>query len=503
MIGSLYVQQLDANKPIAVDLKTDQRLPNLKPNSYLNIDWLHDLLYWVKDKKQILVSHVTQAHRPTVLANKLFDYITCLAVNPIDSLVFWVEFDGEFNEYILYKSFLDGSERDSIFTFQIHIKRMQFDFQSKRLYYLSSFELSSITYYGTDRQVVSESHSIFQFEVIDQIVYWIEYNSNQLFRSDANDFKNQTVLNFNQTINRFKIVDQLRQPKGINRCFKSNCSDLCLPVDHEYFKCVCHQQNVCNDNQELQLIFNHQYLVRPSTTQTPTTTTMISTSKLTIPPKESQNNNNETTDKIIFDPIEQIDSISFNERNTESTPEPTRHVFFSISGKADNGTLLFKTEMISNGTKINITEDVKLGRNVHFELDEKFFASETKESVQVKPSSDKPIRNVTSIVTNATETTTTNKISKLSTILSITSTELTLREKNFTETVPIEYEVKEYDYQYIPKYLHRPLMYGFSILLIGLFIGTMLSSLAIKVYGRHKWYVSEPQILRPLISGWD
>lgn len=502
MIGFLYVQQLDANKPIAVNLKTNQRLPNLKANSYLNIDWIHDHLYWVKDKKQILVSHVTRVHKPLVLANKLYDYITCLAVNPIDSLVVWVEFDSELDEHILYKSFLDGSDRDSIFTFQTHIKRMEFDFQSRRLYYLSIFELCSISYDGTDRQIIaSESHSIFQFQVIDRTLYWIEYNSNQLFRSNVADFKTQAVLTLNHTINRFEIVDRLRQPNGIDRCFRSNCSDVCLPIDNQYYKCVCHQMKVCTDNLDLQLAFNHHSSdITATTLQSTTTKTMISSPEKSLS-TESQTSSRLSLDKITRDPIEQIDSISFNQRSTQSNNQPIRHVF-TIRGKADNETLFFKTQLISKAAK-EVSEDIRLGSNVHFELDEEFFQSETKGSARsestrpisggepTQPSADEKAKNESDPIDseyNPIQTTTTNKIPKLLTLNAITSTELTLEEKNFTETIAIDFEVKQYDYLYIPKYLHKPLMYGFSILLVGLLIGTVLSSLAIKVYGKHKWF---------------
>ncbi|CAG2163947.1 unnamed protein product [Oppiella nova] len=243
-IGSYFICAMDISRPNTYGLTSTHILPNtLRANSKLSIDWIHDLFYWIKDKKQILVSEFASLHQPIVFANKVFDSITTLAVNPIDSLVIWVEFDSEYNEYLLQKTSQDGSNRTQIYKFKLLIKTLDFDYQLKRIYYLSAFELSSIAYDGTGRRVlVPEANAIFQFEIFRNHLYWIEYSDNKLFRSHLTQPSSaHQVFNLNNTVNRFEITGPGRQPFNINRCFMANCTDLCLPVDHQYYRCVCQQ----------------------------------------------------------------------------------------------------------------------------------------------------------------------------------------------------------------------------------------------------------------------
>jgi hypothetical protein len=183
-IGILYAYPLDIEKPNNLGISSSQHLPNtLKANSKLNIDWIHDLFYWINGSKQILVANFETLNKPIIVANKMYDFIKHLAINPIDSFIIWCEFDGENNKHILYKSYQDGSYPKEIFETDSIIKRIAIDFRSKRLFYVSSSSyLYSIRFDGSDkRSVFSDPTFIHELDILGDYIYWIEYDGNHFF----------------------------------------------------------------------------------------------------------------------------------------------------------------------------------------------------------------------------------------------------------------------------------------------------------------------------------
>jgi hypothetical protein len=439
-IGILYAYPLDIEKPNNLGISSSEHLPNtLRANSKLNIDWIHDLFYWINDSKQILVANFKTLNKPIIVVNKMHYSIKHLAINPIDSIIIWCEFDRENNRDILYKSFQDGSHPIELFETDIIIKRIAIDFRSKRLFYVSSFHLYSIRFDGRDeRTVFSDATSIYEFDILGDYIYWTEYNDNHFFR--ANFRETQTIrkqLSLSENINIFQIVHYWKQPNGTNRCLDSNCSELCLPVDEQHYRCC--QNQICFDSQKMQTV---RELVDISIIDQ-----TINSSLSTIPSKNT--NTLETTNSYFQNDDKNNSSSMYTEILANEEKQNTI--------LENNTQTIIVTDPSTNESNMNTDKEYRLTTNQNSLKNlEKYSNDQNNEN------------NLKLIAKNKTIETTVEILS------------------NNTETVIKVDELKEYVRDIKISWIHL-IIYGTIILISGIFLGSILSTLTIKLYGKQKW----------------
>jgi len=443
-INLLHIHPFDMKIPNSLGIIKEHTLPNtIKPNSKLSIDWIHDLIYWVRDSKMIVAAHTASLNKPIVIANKIYDSIRSLAINPIDSFIIWFEFDNYDNINFLYKASQDGSKRQIIFQKKASIKRLVIDYRSRRIFYLSTYELCSINYDGSDEQlVIPNSEEIYQFDILGDYVFWIEHSSNHLFRVDVNQTKKS--LDFGHNINRFQIVHYWRQPDATNRCLNSICSDICLPVDTNHYRCGCHQPN-CSENQSIQTILdlNQQLVSSPQIDITVSTTPQYNVSETTSSSYETDLKKNMTS------LINTTDSISY--QNLTSVTKLDGHQSqYNYTLNQSSSTHINNIELLSTQrTTINLST---IGTTIA-DIDQNM-----------------------------------SKVLKFDPINKRNGT-LEKRDQissNITESAISVGELKEYVNMKISWYYL--LISGTVILIFGICMGAILSTITIKLYGKRKWY---------------
>jgi hypothetical protein len=226
---------------------------DLRLDSKLALDWTHDLLYFTENKKKIFVTEIKNLSHRFLIADKILDIIICLSVNPIDSFIIWCEHSYQTGSTLINKALQDGSNRTQIFELENYIRELVIDYSSKRLFWFSSLEISSINFNGSDKRVISESESVFDlydFDVFGDYVYWIKFNRNEIFRASVGGFETyETNVTLNFTIYKFQIVNNSKQPKGTNQCLDSECSQFCLPVHQMTYRCICFDKQNCSQNE--------------------------------------------------------------------------------------------------------------------------------------------------------------------------------------------------------------------------------------------------------------
>ncbi len=258
-------------------------------------------------------------------------------------------------------------------------------------------------------------------------------------------------LSVSENINRFQIVHYWKQPNGTNRCLDSNCSELCLPVDKQHYRCCQHQ--ICFENQELQT-------VRESVDVSLIDQT-INSSLSTIPSNNTNTNTLETTNTH-FQNDENDDKNNFSSTNTSVFTEIFANEEKQNTILENNTQTIIITDPSINKSDMNTDKEYRLTTN------QNSFKNFEKDSNDQNTSNE---NNLKLIAKNKTIDTTVEILS------------------NNTETVMTVIkvdELKEYEKEISISWIHL-LTYGTIILISGIFLGTILSTLTIKLYGKQKW----------------
>jgi hypothetical protein len=250
--GAFHKFQFNINNKVINTYEFPKK--DLRLDSKLALDWTHNLLYFTENKKKIFVAEIKNLSHRFLIANKTLDIMICLSVNPIDSFIIWCEHSYQTGSTLINKALQDGSNRTLIFELiDDYIRELVIDYSSKRLFWFSSLEMSSINFDGSDNRVISESESVFDiydFDVFGDYVYWTKFNRSQIFRASVGGFETyETNVTLNLTTYKFQIVNNSKQPKGTNQCLNSECSQFCLPVHQITYRCICFDKQNCSENE--------------------------------------------------------------------------------------------------------------------------------------------------------------------------------------------------------------------------------------------------------------
>jgi hypothetical protein len=306
--------------------------------------------------------------------------------------------------------------------------------------------LYSIRFDGRDKRTVfSGTTPIHEFDILGDYIYWIEYNGNHFIR--ANLSETQTIrkeLSVSENINRFQIVHYWKQPNGTNRCLNSNCSELCLPVDERHYRCCQHQ--ICFENQELQTV--------PELLDISTIDQTINSSLSTIP-------------SINTNTLETTNSHFRNDENNNNFSSINTSVFTEILANEEKQNTILETQTI-------IITDPSINKS-DMNTDKEYRSTTNQNSLKnfEKYSNDQNNENNLKLIAkNKTNDTNVEILS------------------NNTEIVIKIDELKEYEKEISISWIHL-IIYGTIILISGIFLGSILSTLTIRLYGKQKWSVIE------------
>ncbi|GFR86359.1 low-density lipoprotein receptor-related protein 6 [Elysia marginata] len=213
------------------------------------VDWIAQNLYWTDTgTDRIEVARVNGSSRKVLISDGL-EEPRALCLDPAKGYMYWTDW-GE-KKPMIARAYLDGTNRHEIITKGIKWPNgLALDLAKSRLYWGDAIEdnIESANLDGTDRKIlVSEKlPHIFGFSVLDEFIYWTDWQSRSIERVNKWTGKNRT-----------SIVDELPDVMGLkaahitgsgselsgtNICADNNgnCSHLCLyrpePLRHV---CAC------------------------------------------------------------------------------------------------------------------------------------------------------------------------------------------------------------------------------------------------------------------------
>lgn len=197
-----------------------------------------------------------------------------LCVTPLDSLLFWSVIDNNFKRKAkIMRASEDGSHQ--VVLVNNNLKQpstLTVDLELRRLFWIDEItcELSSVDFEGKDLKIgIIKSTELFTFAdymtVFGDDIFWANYMHSSVLKTNkyglnGTDIFYQIRADRESVVNAVRVIDSSLQPKSNNRCFRSNCSHLCLPINIDHYHCVCPQNmvvgrsgedSVCNDHVSL------------------------------------------------------------------------------------------------------------------------------------------------------------------------------------------------------------------------------------------------------------
>ncbi|THD27838.1 hypothetical protein D915_001224 [Fasciola hepatica] len=234
----------------------DQSLSSIHNQSQIGVDllalaydWVHDLIYWANGTSRTI--HVT--HRASGWSKRLLQISEDnqplgIVVDPRFAKLYWIT---RGNQSMIESMDMDGQNRKPLVTDQLHSPHnLALDYVRNEIYWADGSQGSVIAYHldTQRRRLVIQSTDYYPVwvAVFEDWIYWSDRKHNSLFR--ANKLTGADVeLMFHVTDPvSFRLQHDLLRPVWINRCARSSCTHLCLPIPlrsypnySEPFRCDC------------------------------------------------------------------------------------------------------------------------------------------------------------------------------------------------------------------------------------------------------------------------
>ncbi|CAG2112833.1 unnamed protein product [Medioppia subpectinata] len=256
--NALYVMPIQPSAENVLGIKRKSLLLRLNKSASirLSIDWIHNLVFYnIEDK--IIAFNLTQPLYGYIVINEMiFNTILDLAVNPMDSLLFWSVSDNSINRRgRIMRASEDGSNQTVLIDTDLREPiALAVDLELKRLYWIDRllFQFYSVDFNGNDMKSILKSHQLFKLSyymtIFGDDIYWSNYFHSAILKTNKFGL-NGTQINYliktesGSDIESIAIIDPSLQPFSTNRCFQSKCSHLCLPINQRQYHCVCPQIN--------------------------------------------------------------------------------------------------------------------------------------------------------------------------------------------------------------------------------------------------------------------
>ena len=213
----------------------------------IGIDWVGRKIYWLdRTSKHLEVAELDGRHRKTILGSKMTDP-RAIAVHPGIGCLFFTDWG---HHAFIARIGLDGSNFTRIILYENKLvwpNALTVDYFSNKIFFADA-HLDYIEYADFDgknrHQVLSgpKVPHVFALSVIDDWLYWTDWNIKALLR--AHKFTGENLQVLRNTSHRpydIHIYHPLRQLPFKNPCGDNNggCSHLCLLNPSGGFTCAC------------------------------------------------------------------------------------------------------------------------------------------------------------------------------------------------------------------------------------------------------------------------
>ncbi|XP_013065627.2 low-density lipoprotein receptor-related protein 6-like [Biomphalaria glabrata] len=210
----------------------------------LAIDWIAKNLYWTDTgTDRIEVSRLNGSSRKVLISDGLLEP-RAICLNPVDGYMYWADWG---KPPAIERAFLDGTNRTVIVSSEVGWPNgLAVDIVHRKLYWgdaqIDRIEVADLD--GSNRRILVSQNlpHIFSFALVDEFIYWTDWQSRTLERVNRYTGLNRTII-IDQLPDVMGIVAvDIHRPNGTNTCAgnNGNCSHLCLyrpqPLNHI---CAC------------------------------------------------------------------------------------------------------------------------------------------------------------------------------------------------------------------------------------------------------------------------
>ena len=222
--------------------------------SGLAVDWIAKNMYWTSELlRGIYVSNL-EGQYPSFLLEDVSDNPRGIALDPRFGMLFYT--DWSIHPFIASAG-MDGTHEKRIIETNIYWPNgVVVDYETKRIFWTDAYlnRVESSDYNGKARSLVtSEALHAFSLGVIEDTVYWTEWNLQRIERANKRTGEKQEILaNLSHNPFDLHIVHPLLKPDHPNPCAVNNggCEQLCLiAFGGQGRTCACTRYFTLNDDQ--------------------------------------------------------------------------------------------------------------------------------------------------------------------------------------------------------------------------------------------------------------
>ncbi|CAG2115380.1 unnamed protein product, partial [Medioppia subpectinata] len=212
---------------------------------YMAYDWVHNSVY---------ISYLKGIEVFTLSDNMYsYDVITHfetqgdVAVDPLEGLLVWSQwtYSSVLRKYTgrIMSANLDGSDVQVINNNTEIPTILSIDIKTQTVYWIDKNmgSVNSMDYFGGNlRQILVDKtllKSAYFMDVFDGYIFWSNSDGSGVHRTDGNT-TDTAVLSYT-AVQGVRVLDASRQPNGTDSCANHNCTQLCLPVRRDSYRCVC------------------------------------------------------------------------------------------------------------------------------------------------------------------------------------------------------------------------------------------------------------------------
>ncbi|KAF5306597.1 hypothetical protein FQR65_LT18530 [Abscondita terminalis] len=205
--------------------------------SGLAVDWISNNLF-IGSPSGIFACNLVGEYSTIILENT---NIVSLAANPTQGKLYWISLE---NNASIESSAMDGTGRTVLVAnLSTNSKSLSIDLESKRLYWISDYELYYTTLTGSNvvKLELPLQVSIAAATVYEDFVYYADDDDQSVHKANKTSGVGDVILrNSTGSVLALKIYDPTQQtgshPCGTN---KGGCMHLCLPISDKTYNCKC------------------------------------------------------------------------------------------------------------------------------------------------------------------------------------------------------------------------------------------------------------------------
>ncbi|CAF0871036.1 unnamed protein product [Adineta steineri] len=226
---------------------------------YLTIDWLTQNLYVLVHDKNTHQQNVfildIRTHKRRTILNKQHFQPSILLIDPIKTNLYWISHNSPSSLHIAN---LQGhmKKQSQLFSTDTNISYISYDSITHEIIFVvnsSIYGLNTLDHNRlVPRLIYKHSSNIHNALFVHPILYFTNENNNNNNTDSSIIYLHAIDIlakSFAKNLAKFKNFDSLKlfidmapnmpQTATINRCANNPCSDVCIPLEHGKFRCLC------------------------------------------------------------------------------------------------------------------------------------------------------------------------------------------------------------------------------------------------------------------------